>query len=63
MFGDIDDDLGWFRLSLKCVEMKVGSVIMEFKDFETQLNRIKDFTGRPPRMSTTTSFGTRSRIA
>ena len=51
MFGDIDDDLGWFRLSLKCVEMKVGSVIMELKDFETHLNLINNFTGSRVRMS------------
>ena len=50
------------RLRLKCVEMKVGSEIMESQDLETNLNRVKDFTGSRPKISLTTSYGTRSRI-
>ena len=41
---DINDS-DWLRLSLKCLVMKVGSVIMESHDFEMHLNRVKDFTG------------------
>ena len=61
VFVDIDDS-DWLRLSFKCLLMKVVSVMMEFQDFEKHLNRVKDFTGRWPRMSSMTSSGTRSRI-
>ena len=61
VFVDIDDS-DWLRLSFKCLLMKMGSLIMEFQDFETHLNRIKDFTGRWAKMSSTTSSGTRSPI-
>ena len=37
--------------------MKMGFVIVEYQDFETHLNRIKDFTGSRVRMSNTTSCG------
>ena len=60
MFAGIDDS-DWLRLSFKCLQMKVVSVIMEFQDFETHLNLVKDFTGSRARMSYTSS-GTGSRI-
>ena len=61
VFVDINDS-DCLRLSLKCLVMKVGLVMMESQDFKTHLNRVKDFTGRWPRMSSTTSSGTSSRI-
>ena len=47
------DDNDFVRL--KCVVMKIGSVMMELHDLETHLNRIMDFTGSRVRMSDTTS--------
>ena len=49
------DDNDFVRL--KCVVMKIGSVMMELHDLETHLNRIMDFTGSRVRMSDTTSWG------
>ena len=37
--------------------MKMGFVIVEFQEWETHLNRIKDFTGSQVRMSNTTLPG------
>ena len=37
-------------------------VMIELQDLETHLNRVKDFTGSRPRMSSTMSSGTRLRI-
>ena len=48
----LDSDIAWLR----CVAMNLGSVIVESKDLETHLNRIKDFTGIRLRMSYTMSF-------
>ena len=59
MLVDVSDLV---RLRLKCVEMKVGSEMMELQDLETDLNLVKDFTGSRTKMSLTTSYGTRSRI-
>ena len=59
MLVDVSDLV---RLRLKCVEMRVGSEMMELQDLETDLNLVKDFTGSRPKMSLTTSYGTRSRI-
>ena len=42
MLVDVSDLV---RLRLKCVEMKVGSEMMELQDLETDLNLVKDFTG------------------
>ena len=39
------NDSDWLRLSLKCLVMKVGSVMMESQDLEMHLNLVKDFTG------------------
>ena len=50
------------RLRLKSVETKVESEMMELQVLETDLNRVKDFTGSRPKMSLTTSYGTWSRI-
>ena len=61
VFVDINDS-DWLRLSLKCLVMKVVSVMMESQDFETPLNRVEDFTRRWPRMSSTTSSGRSSRL-
>ena len=61
VFVDTNDS-DWLRLSLKCLVMKVGSVMMESQDLEMHLNLVKDFTGSWPRMSSTTSFWTRSPI-
>ena len=61
VFVDINDS-DCLRLSLKCLVMKVGSVMMESQDFETHLNRVKDFTGRWPRMSSMTSSGRSSHV-
>ena len=44
VFVDINDS-DWLRLSLKCLVMKVVSVMMESQDLETHLKRVKDFTG------------------
>ena len=41
----------------RCFVMKMGFVIVEFQDWETHLNRIKDFTGSRVRMSNTTLSG------
>ncbi len=45
---------------LRCVEMNKGLVMVEFKDLETHLNRIKDLTGTRVRISKTTSSRRRS---
>ena len=49
----LDNDLALLRL--KCALMKMGSVMVEFKDLETHLNRIMGFTGSRVRISNTTS--------
>ena len=41
---DINDS-DWLRLSLKCLVMKVGLVMMESQDLEMHLKQVKDFTG------------------
>ena len=41
---DINDS-DWLRLSLKCLVMKVGLVMMESQDLETHLKQVKDFSG------------------
>ena len=45
---------------LRCVVMNEGLVMVEFKDLETHLNRIKDLTGTRVRISKTTSSRRRS---
>jgi hypothetical protein len=42
--------------------MKMGLVMMEFQDLETNLNRIKDFTDKEHRMSNTTSSGQKGKV-
>ena len=39
--------------------MKLRSVIVQYQDLETHLNRIKDFTGSKVRISYTRSSGRR----
>ena len=55
---ELDND--FVLLRLKCVVMKIGVVIVEFKDLETDLNRIKDLAGKHGRMSWTMWSGTYS---